>query len=64
MSRFGDPAEEPVTFLAVRGLVMFVATVALVAGVFGDPLWFAVVYAVPVAAGFAIASYYVRRILG
>lgn len=64
MSRFGHPETDPVRFLVVRAAVMFVAAVVLVAVVFGDPLWFALAYAAPVAAVFALASYYLRRTMG
>ena len=63
MSRFGDVEDEPVTFVAVRAAAMLVATVALLTVAFGDPLWFAVAYGVPLAAAYGLAAYYVRRIL-
>lgn len=61
MSRFGDPDEEQMTFLAVRVLAGILGTVAVGTGVLGDPLWFTATFGFAVGWGFAGASYFLRR---
>lgn len=63
MSPFGDYEAEPVTFLASRAFLMVVVVTVLLAGVFGDPLWFALVYGTAVGIGFALTAYMLRRVL-
>lgn len=63
MSRFGNPDEEPMTFLGVRVLAGLVATVAVSSGVFGDPLWFSGMFGFAVGWAFAGTSFLLRRML-
>lgn len=63
MSRFGDPDEEPVTFLATRMTAGLLATVVVGTGLFGDPLWLSATFGFAVGWAFAGTAYLLRRVL-
>lgn len=64
MSRFGDPHEEPVTFLATRMTAGLLATVLVSTGLFGDPLWLSATFGFAVGWAFAGTTYLLRRVVG
>lgn len=64
MSRFGDPDDEPVTFLASRFFAGLLAVVLLGTGVLGDPLWLSLGFGIAVGGAFAGTSYFLHRAFG
>lgn len=62
MSRFGDPHDEPLTFLGVRVLAGMAATVLLGSVVFGDPLPLTLAFGFAVGWAFAGTAYLLRRV--
>jgi hypothetical protein len=62
VSRFGDPEDEPATFLATRLFAGVVAVVVVGTGVFGDPLWLSLAFGGAVGGAFASTSYLLHRV--